>query len=215
METTSKNSMAANHHLTLRNTFRTTASILLILMLTAFIGSPAFAHCDSYDGPVVKDAMKALKTNNVSLVLKWVNENQSQEITALFNKTYSSRNDNKEIYTIIEKHFLETLVRLHRETEGAPYTGLKPAGTTKEIIKLTDNTITTGSANEMISKLNNHIEKVIKEKYQKVSELNKVKDISVEKGREYVKAYIDYTHTVEAIHNILELSNDGHSAHQH
>ena len=215
METTSKNSMAANHHLTLRNTFRTTASILLILMLTAFIGSPAFAHCDSYDGPVVKDAMKALETNNVSLVLKWVNENQTQEITALFNKTYSLRNDNKEIYTIIEKHFLETLVRLHRETEGAPYTGLKPVGTTKEIIKLTDKTITTGSANDMISKLNNHIEKVIREKYRKVSELNKVKDKSVEKGREYVKAYIDYTHTVEAIHNILELSNDAHSAHQH
>lgn len=215
METTSKNSKPGNLSLTLRSSFKTAASILLILMITAFIGSPAFAHCDSYDGPVVKDAMKALETNNVSLVLKWVNENQTQEITSLFNKTYSLRNDNKEIYTIVEKHFLETLVRLHRETEGAPYTGLKPAGTTKEIIKLTDNAITTGSANDMLSKLNNHIEKVITEKYQKVAELSKVKDISVEKGREYVKAYIDYTHTVEAIHNILELSGNGHLVHQH
>lgn len=31
------------------------------------------------------------------------------------------------------------LVRLQCETEGAPYTGLKPAGTTKAIIKMSDN----------------------------------------------------------------------------
>lgn len=217
MKTTSKNSETGNtkERQTLRSSFKATASILLILMLTVLIGSPAFAHCDSYDGPVVKDATKALETNNVSLVLKWVNENQTPEITSLFNKTYSLKNSNKEVYKIVEKHFLETLVRLHRETEGAPYTGLKPAGTTKEIIQLSDNAIATNSADDLVSKLNKHIEKVIREKYQKVSELSKVKDISVEKGREYVKAYVDYTHTLEAIHNILELSSAGQSVHKH
>ncbi len=217
MKTTSKNSETSNmkERQTLKSSFKATASILLILMLTVLAGSPAFAHCDSYDGPVVKDATKALETNNVSLVLKWVNENQTPEITSLFNKTYSLKSSNKEVYTIVEKHFLETLVRLHRETEGAPYTGLKPAGTTKEIIQLSDNAIATKSADDLVSKLNKHIEKVIREKYQKVSELSKVKDISAEKGREYVKAYVDYTHTLEAIHNIFESSSAGSSVHKH
>jgi hypothetical protein len=68
----------------------------------------------------------------------------------------------KEIYTIVEKHFLETLVRFHRETEGAPYTGLKPAGTTKIIVQMSDQAIATGSADDMINKLNAHIDKVIR-----------------------------------------------------
>ncbi len=199
----------------MRKSLKVTASIILILMLTTFIGLPASAHCDSYDGPVVKDAMKALETNNVSLVLKWVNEKQEQEIMSLFNKTYSLRKGDKEIYAIVEKHFLETLVRFHRETEGAPYTGLKPAGTTKPIVQMSDQAIATGSADDMINKLNAHIDKVIREKYQKVAELSKVKDTSTEKGREYVKAYVDYTHTLEAIHDIVEQINKGQSAHKH
>lgn len=198
-----------------RKSFKTTASIFLLLMLTIFTTLPASAHCDSYDGPVIKDAMKALETNNVNLVLKWVSENNKQEIVSLFDKTYSLKNKDKEIYTVIEKYFLETLVRLHRETEGFPYTGLKPAGTTKEIIQLSDNAIAKGSADDLIAKFNNHVDKVIREKYRKVSELDKVKNTSVEKGREYVKAYVDYTHTLEAMHDILEESGDGHSAHKH
>ena len=217
MKTRTKNSETqnTNEHLPLRSSFKAAASVIFILMLTVFIGSPAFAHCDSYDGPVVKDAMKALQTNNVNLVLKWINEDQKQEIITLFNSTYGLINSDKKAYTIVEKHFLETLVRLHRETEGAPYTGLKPAGTTKEIIQLSDNAIATGNADDLVLKLNTHIEKVIRMKYQKVAELSKVKDLSVEQGREYVKAYVDYTHTIEAFHNILELSSGSSSTHKH
>jgi hypothetical protein len=199
----------------MRKVLMATASIILILMLTTFIGLPASAHCDSYDGPVIKDAMKALETNNVSLVLKWVNEKQEQEIVSLFSKTYSLKKGDKEIYAIVEKHFFETLVRFHRETEGAPYTGLKPSGTTKIIVQMSDQAIANGSADDMINKLNAHIDKVIREKYQKVSDMSKVKDTSTEKGREYVKAYVDYTHTLEAIHDIIDLSNNGQSAHKH
>lgn len=195
--------------------FKITASIILIMMLTVFTGLPASAHCDSYDGPVVKDAIKALETNNVGLVLKWVNEKQEQDIISLFNKTYSLRNGDKEIYKIVETYFLETLVRLHRETEGAPYTGLKPAGTTKMILQLSDQAIVSGNADDLINKLNNYMDKVVREKYRKVADLNKVKDVSPEEGREYVEAYVDYTHTLEAIHDILEQGNNGHSAHKH
>jgi len=196
----------------LTNAFKVATSTFLLFLLTVFVVDTASAHCDSYDGPVIKDAEIALETNNVNLVLKWVNQEQEEEIISLFNKTVSLKSGDKEVYAIVKKHFLETLVRLHRETEGAPYTGLKPAGTTKMIIQLSDNAISTGSDDDLISKLNKHIERIIRQKYEKVASLSKVKDASIEKGREYVEAYVDYTHTIEAIHDILE-HGGGHAGH--
>jgi hypothetical protein len=183
------------------------ASFIFVFTITAS------AHCDSYDGPVIKDAEKALETNNVNLVLKWVTKEQEKEITTLFQKTYQLRNGDKGVYEIVEKHFFETLVRLHRETEGAPYTGLKPAGTTKQIIQMTDKALKENSVEDFLLKLNNHIDKVVREKYEKVSKLDKVKNNSVEEGREFVTAYVDYTHTVEAIHDIIEHGSGSHSGH--
>lgn len=191
---------------------RTILSVMLTVLFMAAGSLPAFAHCDSYDGPTVKDALKALETNNVNLVLKWIDKKQEGEITSLFKKTYSLRNGDKEVYGIVEKHFLETLVRLHRKTEGAPFTGLKPAGSTKKIVQLSDNALKNEDIDGLLEKLNSHIGTSLRKKYEKVVALDKVKDQSVEKGREYVAAYVDYTHSIEALHDILE-HGGGHHAH--
>lgn len=185
---------------------------LIILSLLLLTTNVSFAHCDSYDGPVIKDATKALETNNVSLVLKWITDEQEKEIVPLFNKTYSLKTGDKEVYAIVEKHFFETLVRLHRETEGAPYTGLKPAGTTKQIIQMTDKALKEGKVDDFLVILNSHSDKIIREKYKKVAGLDKVKDNSIEQGRAFVEAYVDYTHTVEALYDILEHVGD-HAGH--
>jgi len=195
-----------------KSKLQTILPMLLGLLFMLFASLPASAHCDSYDGPVIKDATRALETNNVNLVLKWITDEQEQEIIPLFNKTYSLKGGDKEVYAIVKKHFFETLVRLHRETEGAPYTGLKPAGTTKQIIQMTDKALAEGNVDDFLVKFNNHINKAIREKYQKVAELNKVKDNSTEQGRAFVEAYVDYTHTVEALHDVLE-HGGGHAGH--
>ena len=122
--------------------FKGIASLILVIMFTLFTASQAFAHCDSYDGPVIKDAFKAFQQNNVSLVLKWVNPEHQQEIKSLFDKTLKiKKTADKEISKIVETHFLETLVRLHREGEGEPYTGLKPAGSVTPVIQMADASI--------------------------------------------------------------------------
>jgi len=210
MKNTEKNVEQKNRGI--ENTIKVVGTFFLLLMLTVFMSTQALAHCDSYDGPVIKDAVKALETNNVNLVLKWVTAEQEKEIIPLFKKTYQLKSGDKEVYAIVEKHFFETLVRLHREKEGAPYTGLKPAGTTKQIIQMTDKALQEGNVDDFLVKFNSHINKVIREKYQKVSELNKVKDNSTELGREFVEAYVDYTHSVEALDDILEHggSHEGH-----
>jgi hypothetical protein len=191
----------------LQNSKRNLQTILktvFISLLMSFVSFSASAHCDSYDGPVIKDAIKALETNNVDLVLKWITEKQEQEIIPLFIKTFQLKRGDKEIYTIVEKHFFETLVRLHRETEGEPYTGLKPAGSTKQIIQMTDEALKEGNVDAFLVKLNTHMDRVVREKYQKVVTLQKVKDNSAKQGRAFVKAYVDYTHTVASMHDIME-----------
>jgi hypothetical protein len=182
----------------------------MLFVVGLMSGGTALAHCDSYDGPVIKDAKKAIAQDNVDLVLKWVSPEQEEEIITLFRKTRELRDGDSMVFNIVEKHFLETLVRLHRETEGAPYTGLKAAGTTKPVIQLSDAAISEGSVDDLAEKLLNHIRHVVYDKYHKVASLYPVKDDSVEKGREFVEAYVDYTHTLEAIHDILDGGGHGH-----
>lgn len=191
------------------------ASLVLVMMFTLFSASQAFAHCDSYDGPVIKDALKAFQQNNVSLVLKWVNPEHEREIKSLFDKTLKvKKTADKEISQIVETHFLETLVRLHREGEGEPYTGLKPVGSVTPVIHMADKSIANNSADVLVTKLKAHIENDILEKYKLVQELSKTKDESVEKGRAYVAAYVNYTHTLEGLEAALK-GHGGHNAEKH
>ena len=178
--------------------------LCLFMATMLFFSLQVNAHCDSYDGPVIKDAIKALETNHVELVFKWIAKNQEAEIASLFNKTYKLKSGDKEIYSIVEKHFFETLVRLHRETENAPFTGLKPAGQIPKIVQMSDDAVETGDIEGLLKKLNNHINSVVHEKYQLMSDLRKEKEVSPEKGRKYVEAYVDFTHTVLGLHNVID-----------
>lgn len=189
-----------------KGVFGKAAFLLTILMLMFTV--PTYAHCDSYDGPVIQDAYKALEKEDVRFVMKWIETKHEAEITNLFNKTVGLKNKDVEIYSIVEKHFLETLVRHHRETEGAPYTGLKPAGSTAPIVQMADNSIENQDVKTLLTNLGNHIQEVIAEKYEKVAALSKVKDNSVAEGRAYVAAYVDYTHTLEGIEAVL--AHGGH-----
>jgi len=184
-------------------TFKTKMRTILLAMVFMLTSISGFAHCDSYDGPVIKDALTALDNNNVELVLKWIDAHQEQEVIALFNKTYNLKDGDIEVYTIVEKHFLETLVRLHRETEGAPFTGLKPAGSMTPMVEMADRSIEINSMEEVSKTVTTHLEEVLRERYAKVMELSKTKDNSVEEGRAYVHAYVEYTHTLEALEHIL------------
>ena len=203
--------MKTSNYLLKKRKFKATLILSLIAIFSFISIQPASAHCDSYDGPALVDAEKALLTNNVDLILKWIDVDMEDEVVPLFHKTYSLKNGDKEIYEIVKKHFFETFIRLHREMEGAPFTGLKPAGTTAHITVMSDKALETGDLKNLLKVLNNHINSQLQEKYDKTKALYKVKDNSVEEGRAYVEAYVDYTHSLEAVHDILS----GDVAHNH
>src|SRR5690554_205152 len=203
--------MKTKNYLLKKRMFKATLILSLIAIFSFISIQPASAHCDSYDGPALVDAEKALLTNNVDLILKWIDVDMEDEVVPLFHKTYSLKNGDKEIYEIVKKHFFETFIRLHREMEGAPFTGLKPAGTTAHITVMSDKALETGDFKNLLKALNNHINLQLQEKYDETKALYKVKDNSVEEGRAYVEAYVDYTHSLEAVHDILS----GDVAHNH
>ena len=104
---------------------RALTGVLSILVLSAVT---TFGHCDTMDGPVVKAAQAALKSGNVNLVLIWVKEKDEAELKEAFRKTLKVRRLSRAARELADRYFFETLERIHRTGEGAPYTGLKPAG---------------------------------------------------------------------------------------
>jgi hypothetical protein len=85
-------------------------------------------HCDSLDGPVVHAARRALDAGNVNLVLPYAPKTAEKEIIDAFDKVVQTRRTDAICREVADRYFFETVVRLHRAGEGAPFTGLKPAG---------------------------------------------------------------------------------------
>jgi hypothetical protein len=169
----------------------------------------AFAHCDTMDGPVVIEAMEALNNGNVVPLLKWVKKEYEEEIKAVFNHVQAVRNKDPEVKKLADRYFLETLIRLHREGEGAPYTGLKSAGTIAPCLLKADQALEAGSVDTLAEKVGNEVEKAIKERFTHLMETKAHKNESVEAGREYVKAYVIYVHFIEGVHNLIS-QQDAH-----
>lgn len=170
--------------------------------------APAYSHCDTMSGPVIPEARAALEKGDVTPILKWIKTDNEAEIKAAFKRAVAVRSKGPEAKELADSYFLETLVRLHRAGEGAPYTGIKDEPV-EPIVALADKALSDGSVDDMIKKINGHMAGAIKEKFNKALEAGKNKDKSVEAGREFVEAYVTYMHYVEGIHTAI-LSAGGH-----
>jgi hypothetical protein len=181
-------------------------SLVLAAAITFTLISPTMlaAHCDTMAGPVIGDAKIALETATVTPVLKWVKPAHEPELRALFALTLKVREQSPEARDLADRYFFETLVRLHREGEGAPYTGLKPAEAAEPLIIETDKMLTAGVLGEPMKMLQQEIAEGIRQRFARALEARKHAADSVLAGREYVEAYIDFTHYIEALHTIAK-----------
>jgi hypothetical protein len=183
-----------------------TYSILLTLIAVSFLTflpQKLSAHCDGLDGPVVMAAKEALNTENVNLVLIWVQENDEIDVKEVFEHTLKVRKLSDEAKKLADTYFFETLVRIHRAGEGAPFTGLKPAGRDLgPAIPAADKAVDTGSAKEVLNLLNEAVHSGLHQRLVKVQTLKGFDKADVKSGREFVKAYVEFLHYVEPIYEI-------------
>jgi len=159
-----------------------------------------FAHCDTLDGPVVQTARKALKKGDVTSLLKWVQADDEKEIRIAFKKTLAVRAKGVEAKELADMYFFETLVRIHRAGEGAPYTGLKPGEAVDPAVALADKALEEGSVEKLINILSSAMADGIRERFQNARETRNHANDSVSAGREFVEAYVIFTHYVEGLH---------------
>jgi hypothetical protein len=184
----------------MKKIIRTFILTAVISMLAA--AKVALAHCDTLNGPVVQTAREALAKGDVTPVLKWVRPDKEDEIRAAFVRTLAVRKQSKEAAGLADMYFFETLVRVHREGEGEPYTGLKPAEAVDAGIEAADKALATGSIDGPAAELADHIVHSVKAKFQDVLAKQRYMNDSVEAGREYVEAYVAFIHHFERLYAV-------------
>jgi len=160
----------------------------------------ATAHCDSMKGPVVAAARQALESGDVTLVLRWVRAQDEQAIREAFRKTLEVRRTSAAAKELADKYFFETLVRVHRAGEGAPYTGLKSADVPFEPgVEEADKALKSGDLMALMRGLHGILESGLKSRHDRVVETRNQADGSVASGRAYVAAYVDFLHYAEGL----------------
>ena len=177
------------------------AAAAFVSFLTGMAGS-ALAHCDTMDGPVILQARQALEKGDVKIVLPWVAADKEKEVREAFDLAAAVRGKGPKERELADRYFFETLVRVHREGEGAPYTGLKPAGMDLgPAIPAADKALATGDPKPLLSLINGKVHEGIHKYYTEARERKAHAGESVEAGRAYVQAYVPYLHFVERLYN--------------
>lgn len=197
--------------------FRKKIGLLLIpaLLLTVLLvpATDTKAHCDSVDGPVVTAAQKAIETGNVNYVLPYVTEEGEAEIVAAFEKTMKAQDKSDEVREAINYWFYETVVRVHRQGEGAAYTGLKPAGLDYgPALEAAEEALVSGSTDEVNELVLSTIEEEIDKRFAEVMELQNAPLDDVEAQRERAEAELMFEKYIDQLYRdaIAEMSHEGH-----
>jgi len=190
--------------------FRMVASLALAAAL--FLPAPASAHCDGLDGPVVAAARQALESGDPNPVLIWVQPKDEADVRRAFKESVAVRKLSAEAREMADRYFFETLVRVHRAGEGAPYTGLKPAGRDLgPAIPLADKAVATGSATELSEFAAKEVEQGIRKKFADIQRKRNFRPDDLAAGRDYVASYVSFVHYVEGVHQAVESGAAGHN----
>ena len=171
----------------------------------------AAAHCDALDGPVVKAAQQALDTRNPALALMWVQASDEPDVRKAFEQALAVRALSPQAKALADRFFFETLVRVHRAGEGAPFTGLKPAGgDIGPAIPAADKALENGSVEPVVKLLTGAMEDGLRHHFTQAIRARTSKPGDVAAGRAYVKAYVEFIHYAERIFEASATGVHGH-----
>ena len=175
------------------------AAVIAAIQLCALaFARPAAAHCDTTRGPVVIAARAALAAGDANLVLHWVRPEDEAAVRSAFQHTMEVRALSPEAKDLADRYFFETLVRIHRAGEGAPYTGLTD-GDPEPIIAATDRALEQGSAEDLEQQLVSNVRAGLAERFAAARAAKNFRPGDVAGGRAFVAAYVPLTHWVEGV----------------
>jgi len=126
--------------------------------------------------------------------------------------TMAVRAKGPEAKELADRYFFETLVRIHRAGEGAPYTGLKAGDVVDPAVALADKALVSGSVDSLVEVLTKAMADGIRERFAHARETGRHANDSVISGRQYVAAYVLFTHYVEGLHGLLTDGAGHHDA---
>jgi len=174
-------------------------------VLMAGLALPLGAHCDALDGPVVSAARQALAHRDVNPVLAWVKAEDEAQIRTAFARTLKVGALGPEAKELAETYFFETLVRIHRAGEGAPYTGLKPAGLDLgPAIPAADKALVSGDMKPVYELMHGILKPGLETRFKAAratrdqAAANSAADVAI--GRQAVAAYVDFLHYVDGVY---------------
>jgi hypothetical protein len=186
--------------LPLRKTlFALATSSALTLVFTA----PAMAHCDALDGPVITEARIALDSGDVTPVLKWVPAADEARISSTFEKALEVRQNGGSAQELADQQFFAELVEIHRAAEGAPFTGIKPAGEIDPAVQLADKALEEGEIDAFLARIVEKFEQNARSAFEATLTAKQQADNDPERGREFVDHYVHYVHYLEDVHNVI------------
>ena len=189
-------------------TKQTISSIVLALgaaLLLTFAARPAYAHCDKLDGPVATAAREALDTGAFDAIRIWVGPEQEADLRSAFRQARTVRDLNTEAQSLADRYFIETAVRLHRAAEGMPFDGVKPAGIPNPPdIRAGDQALQSGDIEPVLRVLQAALRQNVRRWYQEAQTAKQRKDHSVDAGREWVDAYVQYIVYVHRLYQQIQ-----------
>ena len=179
---------------------------LIILSFLILSTNVTLAHCDTMDGPVIKDAKIAIEKNNINYILKWIQPKDENELKNAFLLTMKVRILSPDATVLADKYFFETLVRLHRSGEGVPFTGVKPSGTPiDEKILAADKSIEIGNLSPLKGLVPKELIPELEKRFNKVMSLKNYDANNIKAGRAYIESYVQFFKFAEG-------EEEGHAA---
>jgi hypothetical protein len=143
------------------------------------------------DGPVVVAANQALENVDVDMILPYVHADGEPEVRAAFDHAIKARALGNEARYVADRWFFETVVRVHRAGEGAPFTGLKPAGLdVGPVIPAAEQALETGSVDELVEVLCAAVRGEVERRHRHATARKRYAGEGVAEAREYIEALL-------------------------
>jgi len=158
-------------------------------------------HCDSMDGPVVKAALAAVSAQDVDLVLPYVKAESEAELRAAFEVAMRAWQQGEAACEVAERYLFDTAVRLHRAGEGAPFTGVKPAGLdVGPVIPVAERGIDSGSSEALEAVLVEDVRHQLHHRFQEMQHAKPPPGAGVPAHRAYVEAMLGLQVWAHGVH---------------